>query len=158
VGVLPQSLSTRTVLTFILGTPNAIKILDTIGFDPQRAGSCPINGWRMCDDKGTVASDADFDFVGHLGALPRSQMRAAFRDELLRLATAPSEELGIAGQPATMVWQKGAVGLDPEEGIVTLQDGTTVKGDLVVGELGRREGTGRRQEWHRHHWRRMDPR
>ena len=117
------------------GTPNAVKILDSIGIDTKRAGSCIIAGWHICDHTGAVQQDFEFDFSSYFGATTRSQMRVDFRDELLRLATAPSVELGIGGEPATIVWNNAAVNLDPEKGVVAFQDGSKVQGDLVVGEL-----------------------
>ena len=54
----------------------------------------------------------------------------------MRLATAPAEELGLdaSAVPATTVWRNGAVDLDLEAGRVTLEDGSIVEADVVIGK------------------------
>ena len=54
-------------------------------------------------------------------------------NELLRLATAPSEELGIIGEPAKVIWGDDFVDVDVESGDVTLADGQRFGSDVVVG-------------------------
>jgi salicylate hydroxylase len=75
------------------------------------------------------------DLKPRFGADCIALKRSDFRNELLRLATAPSEELGIGGNPARMVWEKGVVGLDYEEGFLELSGGEKVRADVIVGKL-----------------------
>ncbi|OTB10815.1 hypothetical protein K445DRAFT_69572 [Daldinia sp. EC12] len=116
----------------IINYPNAIKIMNQLGFDPERTGSVLVKGFRTLDKQGNIIFDAEFPFEEKYGAPALSHMRADFRAELLRLATAPSKDLGIGGEPATVIFNNGARDIDPEAGEVTLDDGTKAKADVIV--------------------------
>ena len=118
----------------IMIAPNGVKILESIGYDRNRAGSVPIYGIRVYDKDADVKEDVNMDLKSRFGADCMSQKRSDFRDELMRLATAPSAELGIKGAPATMVFNAAVVGLDPEEGVVELSDGSKLTADVVIGK------------------------
>jgi salicylate hydroxylase len=118
----------------IIIAPNGVKILQTIGYDRDRSGAVPIYGLRMYDKEGNPGAEVDMDLKPRFGADCISLKRSDFAEELLRLATAPSAELGIGGEPAAIVFGNAVVGLDAEEGIVTLSDGSTVAADVVIGE------------------------
>ena len=114
---------------------NGVKILESVGYDHKRAGAVPIYGIRTYDKAGNDKEDVDMDLKSRFGADCFAQKRSDFRDELMRLATAPSAELGIIGDPTTMVFNTAAVGLDADKGIVELSDGSKVTGDVVIGEF-----------------------
>jgi len=118
----------------IIILPNGAKILESIGYDANRAGAVPIYGIRTYDKEGNVLEDAAMDLKPRFGADCLAQKRSDFRDELLRLAIAPSDELGIQGKPAKIVFNTPVIDLDADQGIVTLGDGSTVTADVVVGE------------------------
>lgn len=118
----------------ILIAPNGNKILESIGYDRNRTGAVPIYGLRTYDKEGNVTDDVNMDLKHRFGADTLAQKRSDFRDELLRLATAPSADLGIGGSPAKTVFNAPVTGLDTEEGIVTLSDGSTATADVVIGE------------------------
>ena len=61
-----------------------------------------------------------------------TQKRSDFRDELMRLATAPSAELKIKGNPAHIVYDAKVVDLDADVGRITLGDGTEPETDVVI--------------------------
>jgi salicylate hydroxylase len=63
----------------------------------------------------------------------QSNNRANLRDEFLRLATAPSAELGVEGQPAKIVFDAEVASVDPNMGKVTLRNGDVYESDLVIG-------------------------
>lgn len=118
----------------IMIAPNGIKILNSLSYNPERCGAVPIHGIRMYDKGGNLLNDVGFvDSKLRFGADFLALKRSDFRDELLRLATAESEELGIGGEPAKMVFNNSVVGLDPQEGVITLSDGSTASGDVVIG-------------------------
>jgi salicylate hydroxylase len=119
----------------IIIAPNGVKILEPLGYDRARAGAVPILGIRTYDKGGNILEDVEFDLKPRFGADILAQKRSDFRDELLRLATAPSAELGIEGDPAKMVFDRPVVALDPEEGVVTLSDGSTASADVVIGKF-----------------------
>ena len=121
----------------IMVAPNGVKILESVGYDRDRAGAVPIYGIRTYDKDGTLQEDADMDLKPRFGADCLAQKRSDFRDELLRLATAPSLELGIQGNPAKVIYNAAVVGLDPDEGVITLSDGSTAAADVVIGEYER---------------------
>ncbi|OCL02569.1 putative 6-hydroxynicotinate 3-monooxygenase [Glonium stellatum] len=116
----------------IIIAPNGVKILESIGYNRDRAGAVPIYGIRTYDKEGNVNKDVDMDLKPRFGADCLAQKRSDFRDELMRLATTPSADLGIKGNPAEIVFNNAVVGLDPEEGVVTLSDGSTAAADVVI--------------------------
>ncbi|KAI0004364.1 FAD binding domain protein [Xylariaceae sp. FL0662B] len=124
--------STATGGQGIASFPNATKILRTIGFDAKRTGSVLISGFTTLDKGGKVVSQTTMPFQDKYGAPLFSHMRVDFRTELLRLATAPSKDLGIGGEPAKMVFNNGGKDIDPEAGLVTLDDGSQAQADVVI--------------------------
>ncbi|CAG9956573.1 unnamed protein product [Clonostachys rosea f. rosea IK726] len=124
--------STATGGQGIMIAPNGVKILESIGYNQTLAGAVPILGFRTYGKDGAVKEDIDVNLKHKFGADALAQKRADFRNELLRLATAPSAELGIQGSPAQMVFNSPVVALDPEEGIITFEDGSTDSADVVI--------------------------
>ncbi|KAK5626030.1 hypothetical protein RRF57_001746 [Xylaria bambusicola] len=118
----------------IANFPNSTHILESIGFDYRCAGSVELGGWHSVDKNGTAVFSSDYDMRERYGAPLVSHMRVDFRTELLRLATAPAEDLGLdaSAVPAITVWNNGAVDLDPEGGKVTLDDGSIVEADVII--------------------------
>ncbi|OGM50036.1 FAD binding domain protein [Aspergillus bombycis] len=111
---------------------NGVKILQTMGFDRARVGAVPCYGYRALDRNGNQLQDFPIDFKGKYGADTLSMKRSDFRDELLLLATAPSEDLGIQGKPAQVIFNTNVVDIDPEEASITLEDGSVIGADIVV--------------------------
>ncbi|KAK6839178.1 6-hydroxynicotinate 3-monooxygenase [Apiospora arundinis] len=111
---------------------NGTKILDTLGYDGARVGAVPLYRFSVFDCRNQKTEETDMRLRERYGVDMFGQKRSDFRDELMRLATAPSVELGIKGEPAQMVYNTAVVGLDPEEGVVTLSDGSTAAGDVVI--------------------------
>lgn len=118
----------------IIIAPNGVKILETIGYDRNHSGAVPIYGIQIYDKEGNAGEDVEMDLKPRFGADCLALKRSDFAEELLRLATAPSAELGIGGEPARIVFGKAVVDLDAEEGVITLSDGSTVDADVVVGK------------------------
>lgn len=123
---------------------NGIKMLQTMGFDRDRAGAVPCHGFRTFDKDGMLVKDFPVDFEGKYKAETMTMKRSDFRDELLRLATAPSEKLGIQGSPAKMVFNTSVVDVEPDEGLVVFKDGSTIQADVVIGEFSRIDITEKR--------------
>jgi salicylate hydroxylase len=115
--------------------PNGIKILNSVGFDGSRAGGVPCHGYRMLDKDGKLLEDIPIDFRGRWGADMLMMKRSDFRDELMRIATAPATEPGIKGEPAQLLFNTSVIDLDPEAGTVSLADGSVVKGDVIIGAI-----------------------
>lgn len=113
--------------------PNAVKILNTLGYDRERAGAIPQLGYRAYNKSGEVIADHELNLKSQYGEDGLMQKRSQFREELLRLVKTPSAELGIGGSPPKMVFNTAVVDLDPEKGVVTLSDGSTDEADIVVG-------------------------
>ncbi|OTA94201.1 hypothetical protein M434DRAFT_30213 [Hypoxylon sp. CO27-5] len=120
----------------ICNFPNAIKIMRQIGYNPRNTGSVSIQGFRTVDKLGNLIYDTEYRFEEKYGAPALAHMRVDFRAELLRLATAPSKELGIGGEPAEIVFNNGAKNINPEAGEITLDDGTTAKADVIIAADG----------------------
>ncbi|GAB1203141.1 hypothetical protein APSETT445_001767 [Aspergillus pseudonomiae] len=111
---------------------NGVKILQTMGFDRARVGAVPCYGYRALDKNGNQLQDFPVDFKAKYGADTLAMKRSDFRDELLLLATAPSEDLGIQGHPAQVIFNTNVVDIDPEEASITLEDGSVVGADVVI--------------------------
>ena len=118
----------------IIFLPKGVKILESIGYDRERTGAVPIYGIRAYDKAGNVKEDVEMDLTSRFGADCLAQKRSDFRDELLRLATAPSADLGIGGDPARVMLNTAVVSLEPEKGVVELSDGSRATSDVVIGE------------------------
>ncbi|KAI0531561.1 FAD binding domain protein [Xylaria digitata] len=119
----------------IANFPNSTHILESMGFDYKRVGSVELGGWNSVDKHGKYLHSIDYNMRERYGAPLVSHMRVDFRTELLRLATAPAGDLGLdaSATPAITMWNNGAVDLDPEAGLVTLEDGSVVEADVVIG-------------------------
>jgi salicylate hydroxylase len=115
--------------------PNGIKGILPLGFDPQRVGSISVGGMRMWNKEGKMVQDEKLDQVKDYGAPWYFQHRVDLKTEFVRLATVPSEELGIRGKPATIRYDAKVVNVDVESGVVTLANGETIESDLVIGEI-----------------------
>ncbi|RYC60188.1 hypothetical protein CHU98_g6033 [Xylaria longipes] len=98
------------------GIANSTHILSDMGFDYKRVGSVELGGWRTVDKYGKYLHSTEFNTRERYGSPLVSHMRVDVRTELLRLATASPEELG----------------LDAEAGRITLEDGSTVEADVVI--------------------------
>ena len=118
----------------IMIAPNGVKILESVGYEPHRAGAVPISGMRTYDKTCNFQEDVGIDFKTRFGADCLAQKRSDFRDELMQLATAPSADLGIKGDPAKVVFNSAITDLDTEKGIVTLSNGSTAAADAVIGK------------------------
>jgi salicylate hydroxylase len=119
--------------------PNATRILDQYGFDRKRAGSISVGGTRTLTHEGKVIIESVLpDLKAQFGGDWIVQHRADLWNEFFTLATAPSEELGLAGQPAKIIWGAEVVDVDVESGDVKLADGRVIHSDLVIGMSCRR--------------------
>lgn len=118
----------------IANFPNSTHLLEGMGFDYKRVGSVEISAWTAVDKAGKLLHTLDYNFRERYGSPLMTHMRVDVRVELLRLATAPPEELGLdaSATPATMVWNNGAADLDAEAGRITLEDGTVVEADVII--------------------------
>lgn len=114
--------------------PNGLQILRSFGLDTDRVGAVPCAGYRSYDKDFNVLSDFPIDFKGRYGSEMIMMKRTDYREELLRLATTPAtDENGLKGEPAKLVFNTPVVDLDPDNASITLKDGSVVKGDFVVG-------------------------
>jgi salicylate hydroxylase len=117
-------------------TPNGVKILETIGYDRDRARAVPLDGFQVFDKEENLKQDFRVNLKAKFGGDVLSQMRADFREELMRLATAPPADLGLkkTSKPARIVYDVPVTALDAEAGTITLGDGSKITGDVVIGE------------------------
>lgn len=124
--------------------PATVKILQSMGYDEDRAFPCHDTYFRHYDRAGKPTETIHLDYKSEWGADIWSQLRSDARDELFRLATAPAHEVGIpdACGSVNMVYKTPVVDVDTDNALVTLGDGSTVQGDLVIGKyiLGMRNG------------------
>ncbi|RAH66840.1 FAD/NAD(P)-binding domain-containing protein [Aspergillus aculeatinus CBS 121060] len=125
--------------------PNGIAILESVGLDRRRARAIPVARTIAYNKAGAVTADTTVDYRREFGADWLFFHRADLRDELLRLATAPSEEVGVMGCPARVRWGVGVVScggssgqgdIKVENGEVVLSTGEVVRADLVVAADG----------------------
>ena len=117
-------------------SPQGMKILRRLGYDVYRAATVSSGSFRMLTPHGNEVSHRRPEFKEQYGEDQWSGKRSDVREELLRLATAPSEQLGILGRPARVMPNAPVVDVDSFEGIVYLGDGSTSKADVVIGQCG----------------------
>lgn len=118
--------------------PTATKLVEELGFDRERAKALTWVSTRTLTKDGNVVSEQDMrKFAKHTDADFLMIHRVDLWNELFRLATASSPELGIGGEPAEIVWGANVVDVDVDSGSVVLEDGPTFNSDLVVGILSR---------------------
>jgi salicylate hydroxylase len=116
--------------------PTAVEWLNTVGFKPCNAGSLKATMAQTFTRQGNLLMETDMTkFLVNSKADWLLQHRADLFNEFLRLATAPSKELHIAGRPAAIRWGMDAVKVNVETGDVQLSSGDIIKSDLTIGKL-----------------------
>ncbi|KAK8024613.1 FAD binding domain protein [Apiospora rasikravindrae] len=116
----------------IIGS-NGTKILNPLGYEGEgaRVGGVPIRRFRIFDCRNSMIEVADMDLRARYGTETLGQKRSDFRDELVRLATAPSGSWGLRGSrlgsSMGMRWWGWS-----RRGVVVFSDGSKVKGDVVI--------------------------
>lgn len=114
--------------------PTAVKIAEQLGFDRVKCRSVAASCCNTFNKDGQQIHHMDMaPFQKFSRADWLFQHRADLWNEWLRLATIPSEELGISGRPAEVQWGADVLNVDVETGSVQLADGRTIMSDLVVG-------------------------
>lgn len=113
--------------------PNSVKLLRRLNWDPDRAGAVSQTGLTIYGIDGQLQHDYPIDYESRWGAPALTMRRSDFREELLRLATAPPEVLNIPGQPANTVFNTAVASIDPEEGSIMLEDGQKIESDVIIG-------------------------
>lgn len=135
VTVLERSAGGNEVGAAITPGPNATRILDQYGWEPRNCGALVLEKARTLDHKGNLIQETALTGIKKaFGSDWHVVHRIDLWNELLRLATAPSEELGIDGTPAMIKWRADVVDVDTDSGDVRLGDGTVLSSDLVIGK------------------------
>ena len=119
--------------------PTATLILEELGLKNEHVKGVSLDITQVWGKNGKVVFERDMRAVRKQLGIKGEYILAHRRDwhnEFLRLATAPSEELGIQGQPAKIIFGKEVVDVDPEKGELVFGDGTKVQADLIVAADG----------------------
>lgn len=110
--------------------PNAVKILDALGWDRERAQAVVCQGLKAYDARsGKLVKTIHTDDPQKWGATWTVQLRADLREELVRLATEDGP-----GETPTVRYETKVAEIDTESGLVTLEDGQQISSDVIVGE------------------------
>lgn len=115
--------------------PSSMQTLDKLGLDRSKIKCVGMDYVKIWTKGEFLVHEHALNWEKDYGDKWLSNNRADLRDEFLRLATAPSAELGVEGEPATIVFGADVVEVDTEAGRVTLKDGTVYESDLVIGEF-----------------------
>lgn len=135
VTILERSSGGNEVGAAVTPGPNATRILDQYGWDPSRCGALVLGKTCTMDHNGNLIKETDLSGIKQaFGSDWHVVHRIDLWNELLRLATAPSGDLGIRGLPAKVEWRAEVVDVDTESGDVKLGDGMVVPSDLVIGK------------------------
>jgi salicylate hydroxylase len=97
--------------------PNGVRILAKYGFDRQKAGSNPVRKIKNWDKDGKMLLENKINAKEEYGDDWLFQHRADLRAEFLRLATAPSQDLGLTGEPARIRYGAKIVNVDVDKGL-----------------------------------------
>ncbi|EPQ32127.1 uncharacterized protein PFL1_00324 [Pseudozyma flocculosa PF-1] len=133
--VILETSRLKTETGAAIGTgPNASRILLGWGVDLAKLES--PDGRRIIEfnKQGDVLQDIKLDMHKTYGAPFLLNHRIALHRELKRLAT--SEDAGIPGKPAKLLTASKVVAVDCDTATVTLEDGSQIQGDVVVGADG----------------------
>lgn len=116
--------------------PNGVRILAKYGFDREKVGSIPVRRIKNWNKDGKMLLENQINAKEEYGEDWLFQHRADLRAEFLRLATAPSQDLRLNGEPARIRYGANVVDVDVEEGIAFLDTGEKIKSDLVIAADG----------------------
>ncbi|RSL91768.1 hypothetical protein CEP51_000100 [Fusarium floridanum] len=133
VTVLERSRMLREVGALLSLQPNASKIISKWNLDSflQRTEPLVDRGFRIFDADGKCVRELAFetsDYGADRILYHRQDLQAAFGD------AATSEHL--PGKPAEIRTACQVVGIDCEEGIITLETGEEIHGDVIIGADG----------------------
>ncbi|MCJ1471567.1 hypothetical protein MMC13_000207 [Lambiella insularis] len=114
-------------------TPNADGLLRRLGVRVEEEGAVHLEQTRLFKDSGQLLNVMENTKESNRWQNPWYQAhRAHLHKHLKDVATSPTGE----GEPITVNTSSKVVGTDPHEGIVTLHDGTQVRGDAIIGADG----------------------
>ncbi|CAH0043189.1 unnamed protein product [Clonostachys rhizophaga] len=112
--------------------PNAVKIVEKIGYDSQRVRAVKSKGLKAYDGAtGALVKTVPLDTQSTWGADWLMQLRADARDELHRLAVQDGP-----GRTPVLRYKTKVTDIDPDTGIVTLENGETIQGDVIIVAAG----------------------
>jgi len=116
---------------------NGISIAKQLGITKEEIRTVVSAGYRTYNTKEELMSKSRLDEPGPdgEGAL-WLQFRQDFKNALLRRVTDEEGE----GEPIRVLYGSQVTSVDPESGVVSFADGTTVKADLVIGTYLRHSG------------------
>ncbi|KAH6649269.1 hypothetical protein F5144DRAFT_480371 [Chaetomium tenue] len=113
--------------------PNCHSILRRLGVFPEVFGANPVNGVAEYDGEGNVKFDLDLRKPLAIWQHPWVlSHRVRLHEELKRKALSTDDE----GTPAVLKTSSVVTTVDPDTGTVTLEDGSSFSGDLVLGADG----------------------
>lgn len=111
--------------------PNAVKILDSLGWDREKTQAVVARGLKAYDaTSGKLVSTIDTADPEKWGADWTVQLRSDFRNELVRLATEDG-----TGKTTTVLYETKVADIDTESGTVTREDGQQILSDVIISEL-----------------------
>ncbi|KAH9216872.1 hypothetical protein DL95DRAFT_522348 [Leptodontidium sp. 2 PMI_412] len=116
--------------------PSTMQYLDKLGLDRSKIGCVGMDFVRIWTKEEILVHDHALNWEKDYGDKWLSNNRADLRNEFLRLATAPSSELGVEGNPAKIVFGAEVAAVDTQTGKLTLKNGDVYESDLVIGADG----------------------
>jgi salicylate hydroxylase len=135
VTLLERSSGANEIGAAVTPGPNATRWLHEYGWDTNKSAAISLKTVFTRDQNDTVVKEQDVSFIKKVfGSDWYVIHRIDLWTELLRLATAPSDDLGIRGEPARLVWKADVRHVNVESGDVTLGDGEVLSSDLVIGK------------------------
>ncbi|CAH0046105.1 unnamed protein product [Clonostachys solani] len=112
--------------------PNAVKIVEKIGYDRQRVRAVESKGLRAYDGAtGALVKTIPLDMKSTWGADWLMQLRMDVRSELHRLAVQDGP-----GKTPVLRYKAAVTDIDPDTGVVTLENGETIRGDVIIVAAG----------------------
>ncbi|KAI8649504.1 Monooxygenase, FAD-binding [Fusarium keratoplasticum] len=112
--------------------PNAVKIVEKIGYDRRRVRAVESKGIKAYDGAtGALVKTIPLDMKVTWGADWLMHLRVDARDELHRLAVQDGP-----GKTPVLRYKTTVTDIDPDTGVVTLENGETLQGDVIIVAAG----------------------
>ncbi|KXH26759.1 hypothetical protein CSAL01_00305 [Colletotrichum salicis] len=114
--------------------PNGSKMAARLGLTKESLKAIVSDGFRSYDQNGNLLKESRIDCLESFGSEWWMVHRQDLKNAQLRAAT--GLDPGLPGHPAKIVYNSRVVKVNSQDLIVTFEDGSEIKADLIIGADG----------------------